>query len=217
MKNKFALFLLITVAALQTSVSAAIAEDSLYADSMQNKVNIYQQDMARIESALNAITTMVSSFSQVASNGEASSGTFYLSRPGKLRWEYIEPSPIRIITKGKMLVYYDVELDQVSHVSIDDVLASFLTRETIRFNDEDILVTGFTKDAAEIAVTIVSKEKPEESSLTMAFGSTSYELQRLEVVDATQKRTQIFFESSVMGVPIDEKFFTLPKFTGSRN
>lgn len=181
---------------------------------LQKQFDIYQQDMARIEKRLNEVSTMVSTFTQIAANGERSTGVFYLSRPGKLRWEYKEPTPLQIIAKGSMLVYFDVELDQVSHVSLDDTLANFLTREQIDFSDEDIQIQGFNKSESEIAVTIAKKNAVEEGTLTLAFGSTSLELARMEVTDAAGNRTSIFFESSVYGVPVEDKLFILPKFRG---
>lgn len=210
-------YVLVTVALLTPlfKAPAALAESELFGEEMRKKVAIYQRDMARIENKLNEITTMVSTFTQIAPNGERSTGVFYLSRPGRLRWEYKEPTPLQIIAKGSVLVYFDVELDQVSHVSLDDTLANFLTREKIRFDDEDIAIQGFTRDNSEVAVTVAKKQVPEEGQLTLVFGSTSLEMQRMEVVDSTGNRTQIFFESSVYGVPVDEKLFVLPKFRGA--
>ncbi len=208
---------LILLCVISLAQNTATAQSDLYGDGMRKKVAIYQRDMARIEESLNRITTMVSTFTQIAANGERSTGVFYLSRPGKLRWEYKEPTPLQIIAKGNVLVYYDVELDQVSHVSLDDTLASFLTREDIRFDDKDITVQGFTRNEQEIAITIVKKASPDEGALTLVFGSTTLEMQRMEVLDATNNRTQIFFESGVYGVPVDEKLFVLPKFRGAKN
>ncbi len=210
--NIYVLLLMVFSVSVFVNAKARAADSE---DDIAKKTAIYQQDMARIEGQLNSIDTMVSTFTQIAANGETSTGVFYLSRPGKLRWEYKEPTPLQIIAKGNMLVYFDVELDQVSHVLLDDTLASFLTREHIRFDDDDILIEAFNKTESEIAITIAKKDAPSEGMLTLAFGSTSLEFQRMEVVDATGSRTSIFFESSVYGVPIEDKMFILPKFRGN--
>lgn len=194
----------------------AHAQSDLYSDAMRKKVEIYQRDMGRIESWLNHIHTMVAKFTQVAPNGERSTGTFYLSRPGKLRWEYDPPSPITIIAKGNVLTYYDKELEQVSYVSLDDTLANFLTRREINFADKDITITAFTKDNTDTAVTIAKSSNKDEGSLTLVFDSKSNELQRMEVTDATGKETKIYFDTIVLDVPLDEKLFTLPKFRGKK-
>ena len=46
------------------------------------------RDMARISAYLNATTTVEGGFVQIAPNGETSDGKFFISRPGKIRFEY---------------------------------------------------------------------------------------------------------------------------------
>ena len=45
---------------------------------------------------------------------QSSSGTVFLSRPGKFRWEYAAPDKHQIVADGKNVWVYDVELDQVT-------------------------------------------------------------------------------------------------------
>ena len=45
-------------------------------------------DMARVEQYLNDLTTVAARFMQVAPDGGLTTGSFYLSRPGKMRVEY---------------------------------------------------------------------------------------------------------------------------------
>jgi outer membrane lipoprotein carrier protein len=47
----------------------------------------------------------------------ASSGIFYLKRPGQLRWEYENPPTQVIVADGKRIWLHDIELEQVSHRS----------------------------------------------------------------------------------------------------
>ena len=45
-------------------------------------------DIARVETYLNRLRTLKGRFLQVASTGSLAEGTVYLSRPGRLRFEY---------------------------------------------------------------------------------------------------------------------------------
>lgn len=45
---------------------------------------------------------------------ETATGTLYLQRPGKFRWIYNDPEPQQIISDGKNIWIYDLELDQVT-------------------------------------------------------------------------------------------------------
>lgn len=65
------------------------------------------------------LRTLDTAFTQevVSEKGEimqTSYGRFMLSRPGKFRWEYEQPSPQEIVSDGKSLWIYDKELEQVT-------------------------------------------------------------------------------------------------------
>ncbi|PZP84599.1 MAG: outer membrane lipoprotein carrier protein LolA, partial [Azospirillum brasilense] len=94
----------------------------------------HNEEIKRVEGYLTGLSTIVADFSQVAANGELSEGKFYLKRPGKMRWEYAPPTPILLVSNGKVITYYDAELDQVNYVPVDDTLAGFLAQDTIVLN-----------------------------------------------------------------------------------
>src|SRR5271170_2918938 len=82
----------------------------------------------KVEDYLNGIKTMQADFLQIAPSGDESTGKFYLSRPGKIRWEYESPSRILIIVSGSLVSYYDYGLNQVSYTPSGSSLAEFLAR-----------------------------------------------------------------------------------------
>lgn len=45
---------------------------------------------------------------------QVSNGVFLLSRPGKFRWEYQKPFQQQIVSNGKKVWFYDVDLEQVT-------------------------------------------------------------------------------------------------------
>ena len=84
--------------------------------------------IAQLKSFLDGLHTLQASFTQtVQQPGEdaayASSGTFYLKRPGLLRWEYDAPNPQVIVADGDRIWLHDIDLEQVSHRSQKAALA----------------------------------------------------------------------------------------------
>src|SRR5476649_722580 len=69
----------------------------------------------KVQTYLNKLTTVQADFLQISPEGNESTGKFFLSRPGKMRWQYNPPVPVLIIVSGGILSYYDAELDQISH------------------------------------------------------------------------------------------------------
>lgn len=76
----------------------------------------------RLEDYLKGLSSLKSSFEQVTFNADRTqmmeaSGTFYLQRPGRFRWEYDTPNRQVIVADGKRVYLHDLDLDQVSHQS----------------------------------------------------------------------------------------------------
>jgi outer membrane lipoprotein carrier protein len=75
-----------------------------------------EQTLARF---VEGVQTLQAEFSQtqIDERGEtlnSSSGRMALARPGKFRWEYLQPTPQLIVTDGSRLWLYDQDLKQVS-------------------------------------------------------------------------------------------------------
>ena len=72
-----------------------------------------------LENFLASTQTLQAAFQQTlrAQDGEIiqqSEGEFYLQRPGKFRWNYQSPYEQEIVSDGKQIWIYDVELQQVT-------------------------------------------------------------------------------------------------------
>ena len=78
-------------------------------------LNKHQNTISQIENYLNNLNNISAGFTQNA-GGNLTKGKFYLSRPGKLRIEYIAKPKVIIIANGSVLTYEDVELEETSHL-----------------------------------------------------------------------------------------------------
>jgi outer membrane lipoprotein carrier protein len=81
-----------------------------------------------LETAYRRVTDLKASFQQAAYNKTLNQtidarGTLYLKKPGKLRWEYVTPTPQEIVSDGKRLWVYTPELKQVNVADAPDALA----------------------------------------------------------------------------------------------
>ena len=77
----------------------------------------------------NDVLTFKASFNQVVLDEalnpiQESSGTLYLQRPNKFRWDYDQPFEQHIVSDGKQIWVYDVELQQVTVRKMDGALGN---------------------------------------------------------------------------------------------
>jgi outer membrane lipoprotein-sorting protein len=132
-------------------------------------VDLYKSELDQIENYLNNIKNLSANFIQKSSEGAVFQGKFYLSRPGKMRIEYINQPPIVIVVNGAVLTYHDLELDEISNLSTNTTPASFLTRRNISFSAKDVELTGITKKQGYITVSVMKKNRKEAGEFSLTF------------------------------------------------
>ncbi|MFM1989573.1 MAG: outer rane lipoprotein carrier protein [Pseudomonadota bacterium] len=85
---------------------------------------------------------------QIRSNGrpaEASAGSFSFSRPGRFRWEVVQPYEQLIVTDGERLQFYDKDLKQVTVRKVGDAISA--TPAAILFGSNDLDASFVLKEA----------------------------------------------------------------------
>lgn len=190
-----------TTTAKPAAATAATAAPSLAESTLKART------IARLEDYLSTISTIKTHFNQVAPNGDVSSGTFYLKRPGKMRWTYDPPIPILLVSDGNTITYYDSDLGQVNYIDMDDTLASFLARKDMLLNSPAIELKEFSAEASAIRVTVVERSKPTEGSLTLEFSDNPLALRFMHVTDASGNVTRVQFQNAQFGVPLADSLF----------
>jgi outer membrane lipoprotein-sorting protein len=163
-------------------------------------------DLARIEAYLNDITTVRARFLQASSNGGYAEGKVYVSRPGRLRFEYDPPVPVLIVADGSWLIYQDKELDQVSHLPLDSTPAGILVRPNVSFAGE-LVVTSFQRQAGTLTVTVTETKNPEMGTLALVFEERPLSLKKWIVTDSQGVTTTVALQDVRFGMPLESDLF----------
>jgi outer membrane lipoprotein-sorting protein len=165
----------------------------------------------KAEAALNAVTTMKSRFLQVNADGSTHEGDFYLQRPGKMRLVYDPPTPMLMVADGVFLIYVDKEMDDVSHIALNDTPAGLLLKKNLSFSDPDVKLLGVKLGAGTVEITATQAKDPVAGKLTFVFSDNPFELRQWRVVDAQNKEVRVTLQSPSYGVKIDPKLFRYDK------
>jgi outer membrane lipoprotein-sorting protein len=146
--------------------------------------------ISKAEDYLTALKTARARFVQTTHDGTQLVGTFYLERPGKLRFEYDEPIEDFVVADGFFIYFYDAELEEQTNAPIGQTLADFILRSDLSLND-DLQVTE-TKTAGGLhQITLVQEADPAAGSLTLGFSQDPFELKKWRVVDAQNMITEV--------------------------
>jgi outer membrane lipoprotein-sorting protein len=163
-------------------------------------------DVARVEKYLNSLRTMTARFLQYAPDGSTAEGTLYLSRPGRLRLEYDPPTPVLIVSDGRLIHYYDSELKQVSTVRLSETPAAVLVRDKYDFS-KDIRVVALQRGPGVLRMTLQDVDNPDTGRLTLTFQEDPFVLKQWKVVDAQGQTTTVALSDSRRDVTLAPDLF----------
>ena len=162
--------------------------------------------VARVEEYLNSIGTMQSKFIQLAPNGQQASGTFYLSRPGRMRLEYDAPLKDFVVADGLFLFYWDGEMRQQSSAPIGSTMADFILRKDIRLSG-DVTVRDVVQLPGVVEVTLSETKDPGKGSITLMFEERPFQLRKWRVLDAQGLTTEVALLNPRTGIQLDRNLF----------
>lgn len=148
-----------------------------------------ENDVEKVENWFNSLTTAQARFVQTANSGEQSQGTFSLSRPGKLRFEY-DDSDDFIVADGAFIYYYDSQIGQQSNALIGSTMADFILRKDFNLRG-DLSVTKIKRSGGLLQLTIVQTDDPDAGSLMLAFSEKPFQLKKWRVIDPQGLITEI--------------------------
>lgn len=164
-----------------------------------------------IEKYLNNIKTMTADFTQNA-YGQMSYGHLSMARPGRVRFEYTDETPILVVSDGNNVSFIDYEVSQVTRWPVNDTPLAFLLKDNLSLED-DVVILGAGPDpfAGYTYLTAKDPEKPEQGEMTLIFrgrldgkGADAFTLYGWEVIDAQGNITNIRLANREFNVPLDK-------------
>jgi outer membrane lipoprotein-sorting protein len=138
---------------------------------------------ARVSTYLSSLSTLVGNFVQVGPDGSKTKGDFYIQKPGKVRFEYDNPSPIEIIADGSSVAVRDRKLATQDIYPLSQTPLRYLLSDRIDLM-KDTNVVSVTADDLYISVTIEEKQTLIGTSrLMLMIGAKDGQLKQWTVTD----------------------------------
>jgi outer membrane lipoprotein-sorting protein len=137
----------------------------------------------RVSAYLSSLQTLVGNFVQVGPDGSRSKGDFYIQKPGKVRFEYDDPSPIDIVADGSSVAVRDRKLATQDIYPLSQTPLRYLLSDRIDLL-KDTNVISVTADDVFISVIIEEKQALIGTSrLMLMVGAKDGQLKQWTVTD----------------------------------
>lgn len=148
-------------------------------------------DLKRVSDYLNMIKSVQGRFTQIAADGRTVQGTFYLRKPGRIRFEYDKPNPILIVADGSSVAVSNSQLKTTDRYPLINSPLRLLLSENINLGSDPRIV-DIKKETGVLSFTARETAGPARGSITLTFAdSGQLELRQWNVVDAQGVRTTI--------------------------
>jgi len=136
----------------------------------------------RVSAYLSGIRTLVGDFVQVGPDGSKTQGQLYLQKPGRLRFEYDDPSPIELIADGSSVVVRDRKLATQDLYPLSQTPLRFLLADKVDLLKDTNVVGVYADD---VFATVVVEEKAIAGThrLMLMFGAKDLTLRQWTITD----------------------------------
>ena len=161
-----------------------------------------------VSAALTDAKTAKGQFIQTNIDGSISTGSFALNRPGRVRFEYDDPTPVLIVSDGTTVAIEDKDLETVDRVPIGSTPLGLILSPRLDVND-DVEILSVSQNTDRIGVRVSDATGELEGTLTMVFDKTSYELLGWLAVDGNLQTTVVDLVNIETNVRVDPRLFRL--------
>ncbi|HYC18030.1 MAG TPA: outer membrane lipoprotein carrier protein LolA [Pseudolabrys sp.] len=137
----------------------------------------------RVNGYLSGVQTLSGKFIQVGPDGSRTQGDFFISKPGRVRFEYDDPSPIELIADGSSVVVRDRRLATQDVYPLSQTPLRFLLADRVDLSKDTHLIAVYADD---VFVTVVAEEKSGivgTSRLMIMFSAKDMQLKQWTVTD----------------------------------
>jgi outer membrane lipoprotein-sorting protein len=162
----------------------------------------------KIADHFSSVKTMQGEFVQFGPRGEQTGGKFFLERPGKIRFNYEKPSPMRVISDGRSVVIGNMKLKTWDIYPLSKTPLALLLDDRIDLKSK--MVRDVKEEPDLITIKLGDKSLFADSTITMMFDPKTFDLRQWTITDNQGKDTSVMIFNTQAGVKFDKSVFTIP-------
>ncbi len=163
--------------------------------------------LSALSEYLNSLETMRSDFTQINDDGSLSTGTVYIKRPGKARFQYDGKDSVRVVAGQGAVVIFDPKSNTppesypLSRTPLSIILAKRVDLSRAR------MVVGHEFDGTATMIRAQDPAHPDYGSLDLYFTADPVALRKWVVHDGNGGKTTIILRGISTGMSLPNTLF----------
>ncbi|MHA6262977.1 LolA family protein [Arenibacterium sp. CAU 1754] len=163
--------------------------------------------LSAISKYLNGLNTAQSTFTQYNDDGSRSTGTVYLKRPGRMRFEYDPPNKAVVVAGGGTVIIHDPKSNQPSETyPLKRTPLSIILARKVDL-DRANMVVGHSFDGKSTVVRAQDPENREYGHIDLMFSGNPVALRQWIITDGQGGRTAVVLNGLKQGGSLSDNLF----------
>lgn len=163
----------------------------------------------KVNSYFNALKTMSGAFLQTESDNSMKKGKFYIERPGKIEFDYANPSKLHIISDGEYLAIEDHDLGTTDRYPLDSTPFRLLLSKDVDLV-RDARILGVIESESALIIAVEDKSQSAGGQIGLFFNKPDFQLKEWIITDPQGLNTKITISDAEINKQLSADLF---KFT----
>jgi outer membrane lipoprotein-sorting protein len=175
-------------------------------------------DQALVERArdyLRGLSSAMGRFTQTDPRGRVATGTFYLRRPGRARFEYDPPSGLVVASNGFRVAILDKRLGTLDAYPLGATPLGILLSRDIRI-DKQVAIGSVSRSPGGFSIVAFDAGKRGRGEISLDFSDSPLALTGWTITDAQGGVTRVKLADFAASKAMPNRFFELAPETGAK-
>ena len=165
--------------------------------------------LATLSDWLARLSTASGVFTQINPDGTISTGRIFISRPGRMRFEYDPPDPALVMAGGGTLAIFDPKSNQPpQQFPLKQTPLWVILDQNVDLTRAD-MITAHVSDDVSTTVTAQDPENPDIGHIDLVFTDAPVELRQWKITDEFGAETTVILGDMVFGENIAAGLFSV--------
>lgn len=172
--------------------------------------------LSQLSGYLNDMQTAQSQFTQINSDGTVSTGTVFIHRPGRVRFEY-DGDDLLVMAGGSQVAIFDGRASgPPEQYPLSETPLRIILQRNVNLGQSG-MVSEHSFDGTSTRVVARDPDRPNIGSITLVFTPNPVELRQWVITDEGGGQTTVILGALDQGGRIPARYFSIPQEINARN
>jgi len=163
----------------------------------------------RISKYLNGLASAKGAFTQINADGTISTGTLYLKRPGRVRFEYDPPEAALVMAGGGQLAIFDGKSNQPpEQYPLRRTPLHLILKRRVDLGEET-MVSDHAFDGVATSVSLQDRRRPDLGTIRLVFSGPPVELRQWIITGSDGSETAVILGDLDTDVEFGSSLFSI--------